>query len=67
MKQVFVSYHYTTMDAKYNGFGNYVGKFNTELYAGDLSKFILHLEKAIAMQLESQLNMPCQIKVMFFR
>ena len=23
-KQVFVSYHFTTMDAKFNGFGNYV-------------------------------------------
>lgn len=67
MMEVFASYHFTSLDLKYNGFGNYIGKFYKEVYAGNLSKFIEHIEKAITMELESQLNMKLKVKVLFFR
>lgn len=67
MKQVFVSYHYTSKDGKYNGFGNYIGEFRHEDYLNSLSGFILELEETIAHQLEEKTDMPCAVRVMFFR
>lgn len=68
MREVFVSYHMTTLDMKYNGFGNYVGQFNTEVYANQsMAKFIEDLEKSIKMANEAQLNTPVQVKVLYFR
>ncbi|KKM63671.1 hypothetical protein LCGC14_1509150 [marine sediment metagenome] len=66
-KQVFVSYHFTTMDAKFNGFGNYIGEFNMEIYKGNLAKFIQDLEKSIAMSLEQNIGKKVAIKVLYFR
>jgi len=66
-KQVFASYHFTTMDGKYNGFGNYVGEFNMEVYEGNLSKFVQDLEKSIKMALEENLNKELAIKILYFR
>lgn len=67
MKQVFVSYHYTSKDAQYNGFGNYIGEFNPKDYLESLSGFILQLEETIAHELEEKTDMPCAVKIMFFR
>lgn len=67
MKQVFVSYHYTSKDGKYNGFGNYIGEFRAEDYMNDMGSFILQLEETIAHQLEEKIELPCAVKVMFFR
>ena len=67
MKQVFVSYHYTSKDAKFNGFGNYIGEFRHEDYRDSLAGFILELEETIAHQLEEKTGMPCVVKVLFFR
>ncbi len=67
MKQVFVSYHYTSKDGKYNGFGNYIGEFNPEDYLDSLAGFILQLEETIAHQLEEKIEIPCAVKIMFFR
>ena len=67
MKQVFVSYHYVSKNAKYNGFGNYIGEFNPEDYLNSLADFILGLEETIAHQLEEKREIPCSVKVMFFR
>ncbi len=67
MKQVFVSYHYTSKDGQFNGFGNYIGEFRHEDYLNSLSGFILELEETIAHQLEEKTKMPCAVKVMFFR
>ena len=66
-KQVFVSYHFTTLDGKFNGFGNYVGEFNVEVYKGNLAKFIMDLEKSIGMSLENNLGKKVAIKVLYFR
>jgi hypothetical protein len=67
MKEIFASYHFTTLDQKFNGFGNYVGKFNISLYLNNMSKLVLDLEKSIAMALESELKLKVQIKLMYFR
>lgn len=67
MKQVFVSFHYTAKDKSVNGFGNYVGEFDPEVYMDNLREFILSLEKTIAEVFESQTKIPCTIKVMFWR
>ena len=67
MKQVFVSYHYTAKNGKFNGFGNYIGEFNPEDYQNDLRNFILMLEETIAKVFEDQTKIPCKIKVMFWR
>ncbi len=67
MKEVFASYHYTTTDLKFNGFGNYIGEFDEEAYLNDKAKFILDLQKTIAIQLADQMGMECQIKVLYFR
>lgn len=72
-RQIFASYHFTctTPDAQtgifHNGFGNYVGQFNTEVYEGNLGKFIQDLEKSITMALEDQLKMKIQLKILYFR
>jgi len=67
MKQVFVSYHYTSKDGKYNGFGNYIGEFRHEDYLNSLANFILQLEETIAYELEEKTGKPCAVKIMFFR
>ena len=67
MTQVFVSYHYTSTDLKYNGFGNYIGEFDEEAYLDDKAKFILDLQEAISNVLQEKIKMECQIKVLFFR
>ena len=67
MKQVFVSYHYTSKDGKYNGFGNYIGEFRHEDYMDSLAGFILELEDTIAHELEEKIEFPCTVKIMFFR
>ena len=67
MKQVFVSYHYVSKDGQYNGFGNYIGEFRAEDYMDSLSDFIMQLEETIAHQLEEKIELPCSVKVMFFR
>lgn len=67
MKKVFVSYHYTSKDGQYNGFGNYIGEFRAEDYMNDLKSFILQLEETISHQLEQKIELPCSVKVMFFR
>lgn len=67
MNKVFVSYHYTAKNGKYNGFGNYMGEFSAGAYEDDPGKFILDLEETIAKQLEEKTKMPCGIKIMFFR
>ncbi len=67
MTQVFVSYHYTTKDLKFNGFGNYIGEFDEEAYSDDKKNFILDLQEAISKELQDQINMECQVKVLFFR
>lgn len=72
-REVFFSYHYTTLDLKYNGFGNYVGVFSTEAYAGQgKAKFILDAEKSIGMAVEEYLksqgvDSKVQVKVLFFQ
>ena len=67
MKQVFVSFHYTARDRKVNGFGNYIGEFDPEEHENDLRSFILFLEKTIAKVFEEQTQIPCTIKIMFWR
>lgn len=68
MKQVFASYHYTSLDAKYNGFGNYVGQFDSDIYGSDdTARFILDLEENIAKALETELDLKVKVKVLFFR
>ena len=67
MKKVFVSYHFTTKDAKFNGFGNYIGEFNSEDYMDDLAMFILDIEDTIAHKLKEKLNMEVAVKVLYFR
>lgn len=67
MKKVFVSYHFTSKDGKFNGFGNYVGGFNSEDYMDDLAMFILDVEDTIAHKLKDKLNMEVAVKVMYFR
>ena len=67
MKQVFVSFHYTAKDGSVNGFGNYVGEFDPEVYMNNLREFILSLEKTITKVFEDQTKIPCKIKVMFWR
>jgi len=67
MKQVFVSYHFTTKDAKFNGFGNYIGQFDADIYGSDLARFIIDLEENIAKSLEIQLNIDAKVKVLYFR
>ena len=67
MEEVFVSYHFTSLDLKYNGFGNYVGKFSMEVYQGNKAQFILDLEKSISMRLGDELDMEVTIKVLYFR
>ncbi len=66
MKKVFVSYHFTTKNAKFNGFGNYIGEFEEEGYE-DLSKFILDLQDTIGNLLTEKLNTEVQVKVLYFR
>ena len=66
MKKVFVSYHFTTKDGEFNGFGNYVGEFDAEGY-DDIAKFILELQNAIANELLNKIEKECQVKVLFFR
>ncbi|KKM69057.1 hypothetical protein LCGC14_1454770 [marine sediment metagenome] len=66
MKKVFVSYHFTTKDGEFNGFGNYVGEFDSESYE-DIAKFILELQDAIANELLHKIEKECQVKVLFFR
>lgn len=67
MKEVFASYHFTSHDLKFNGFGNFIGKFHMEIYIGQMAKFIQDLEKTIAMSLENQLKMKVTAKVLYFR
>jgi len=67
MKQVFVSYHYVAKDGSVNGFGNYVGEFDPEIYRDDLKSFILNLQAEIEHEFETQTKIPCNIKVMFWR
>lgn len=66
-RKVFASYHFTTMDGKFNGFGNYVGEFNMEVYEGAIDKFIIDLEKSISMALENQMGLRVAIKVLWFK
>lgn len=64
---MFCSYHFTTLDGKFNGFGNYVGEFHMEIYEGQLEKFILDLEKTLKMVLEQQLGKQLAVKVLYFK
>ncbi len=66
-KKVFASYHFTSKDMKYNGFGNYIGEFDIAAYHYDPAKFIQDLEKSISMSVSEQLKMEVNIKVLFFR
>jgi len=66
-RKVFASYHFTSMDAKFNGFGNYVGMFDTESYAENIEKFIEDLEKCIENSLNEKLGIGVKVKVMWFR
>lgn len=67
MSQVFVSYHFTTKDGTFNGFGNYIADFNQEDYRDNIAKFILELEDVIAKELRDKINIDCKVKVLFFR
>ena len=68
MKKVFASYHFCRLDQPLiQGFGNFVGQFNMEVYAGRVEDFIIHLEKHIKDLLEDQLKFKMQVKVLFFR
>ncbi|KKK52131.1 hypothetical protein LCGC14_3107980 [marine sediment metagenome] len=67
MKKVFVSYHFTTKNAKLNGFGNYIGEFDEEAYMNDIARFILDLEATISKLLGEKLNMEVGVKVLYFR
>ncbi len=67
VREVFVSYHFTTLDLTNNGFGNFVGQFNAEVYGDSMAKFIQDIEKSIEMSLENQLAIKCKVKVLFFR
>lgn len=70
--EIFISYHFTTLDLNFNGFGNYVGIFNRESYNGaGKGKFVLDAEKSIAMALHEQYkekgyNAQFQVKVLNF-
>jgi hypothetical protein len=50
-----------------NGFGNMVLAFDGEAYAGQLSKFIEHLEKHVKKTLEEKLGFEVQAKILYFR
>lgn len=65
--EVFISYHFTTRDLKHNGFGNFVGLFNKEVYKNNLGTFIEDAQKSIEMALEDKLEIKCVVKVLFFR
>lgn len=68
MTKVFVSYHFTTKDLKFNGFGNWVGEFETGSYSkDDMDKFIISLEETISRVLKKGLGKECQVKVLFYR
>ncbi len=67
MKQVFVSYHFTTKNGEYNGFGNYISEFEEEAYINDMRKFILDLEEIIAEKLLEKIKLKVQVKVLYFR
>ena len=67
MKQVFVSYHFTTKNGEYNGFGNYIGEFEGEAYVNDMRKFILDLEEIIEKNLLEKIKLEVQVKVLYFR
>lgn len=67
LRDVFVSYHFTTHDLKHNGFGNYVGKFNTEIYVGNMAKFIQDLEKSVNLAVEEMLGTKVHVKILYFR
>jgi hypothetical protein len=67
MQQIFASYHFQTTDFKFSGFGNIVSKFYPEVYKGDVAKFIVDLEKSIAMALETLHKNKFEVKVLFFR
>lgn len=72
-REVFVSYHFTGFKPLENGilpngFGNYVGMFNVEVYnGGSMAKFIMDLEKSIKMALKNQLGMEVQVKILYFK
>ncbi|HEC37464.1 hypothetical protein LCGC14_0476700 [marine sediment metagenome] len=67
MKQVFASYHFTAKNGKLNGFGNYLGEFDEEIYERDMGRFILDLEKTIANQLLEKISLEVQVKILYFR
>ena len=66
-KKIFVSYHFTATNGKFNGFGNYMAQFNPEEYEEEPDKFILDLQETIAHLLETKLNTPVAVKILFFR
>ncbi len=67
MKQVFVSYHFTARSGKVNGFGNWIGEGDEELYRNDLKQFILESEKTISELLTGQLGFDVAVRVLNFR
>lgn len=66
-RKIFASYHFTSLDLKFNGFGNYVGEFDVESYKDDPGKFILDLEKSVSMAVSEKLKMEVTVKVLYFR
>lgn len=67
MSKTFVSYHFVNEDGSKQGFGNYVGMFHMEVYANRMEKFIVDVEKSIAMVLEIKFKDKFTVKVMYFR
>lgn len=66
--KVFASYHFCQIDQPLiQGFGNFVGQFDTESYRGRIEEFIIHLEKHLKTLLEEQLQKKIQVKVLYFR
>ncbi len=73
MKQLFVSYHFISMERdekgmQKNGFGNIVLAINPEMYQNNVGMLIQDLQKQISITIENNLGIKePEVQVLFYR
>lgn len=65
--KMFASYHFLSNDETQNGFGNWIGEVNQELYSGKPEKFLIDIQTALENELYKMYGKKFQVKILWFK